>query len=164
MSQKEPWKNKNWFVSPHDFAKPVRARFKFPERVTFHDVTLRDGEQQTGVVFNKDDKIRIAEVLAEAGVQRIEAGMPMVSPSDEAAIREIVNRNLGPEIFAFARCMVDDVKRAVDTGVKGIVMEVPVERAHDQVLLRWSVEKAIDSSVKATAYAHEQELKAVSSH
>lgn len=161
MSQKEPWKSKNWFVSQHNFAKPVRAGFKFPKRVKFHDITLRDGEQQTGVVFNKDDKIRIAEGLAEAGVQRIEAGMPVVSPSDEAAIREIVKRNLGPEIFAFARCMVDDVKRAVDTGVNGIVMEVPSSEHMIKYCYRWSVEKAIDSSVKATAYAHEQGLKVV---
>ena len=35
----------------------------------------------------------------------------MVLPSDQAAIKEIVKRNLGPKIFAFSRCMVDDVKR-----------------------------------------------------
>jgi isopropylmalate/homocitrate/citramalate synthase len=161
MSQQEPWKSSNWFVSPYNFAEPVRAEFKFPTQVKFHDVTLRDGEQQTGVVFNKEDKIRIAEALAEAGVQRIEAGMPAVSPSDEAAIREIVKRNLGPQIFAFARCMVDDVKRAVDTGVKGVVMEVPSSEHMIKYCYQWSVEKAIESSVKATSYAHEQGLEVV---
>jgi isopropylmalate/homocitrate/citramalate synthase len=49
--------------------------------------------------------------LAEVGIHRIEAGMPAVSAQDEAAIKEIVKRNLGPEIFAFARCMKEDVKR-----------------------------------------------------
>ena len=82
-----------------------------------HDVTLRDGEQQAGIILSKDDKIRIAEKLAEVGVHRIEAGMPAVSPADAAAIKEIVKRNLGPEIFCFCRCMVDDVKRAADCGV-----------------------------------------------
>ena len=84
-----------------------------------------DGEQQAGAVFTEDDKVRIAEKLAEVGVHRIEAGMPAVSPPDEAAIKEIVKRNLGPEIFCFTRCMVDDVKKAVDCGVKGIVIEIP---------------------------------------
>src|SRR2546429_533693 len=121
----QPWKTDKWFVSPWNFDESVRPQLHFAKQIKFHDVTLRDGEQQTGVIFTKDDKIRIAEGLAEAGVHRIEAGMPVVSPSDEAAIKEIVKRKLGPQIFAFSRCMVDDVKRALDCGVSGIVMEVP---------------------------------------
>ena len=58
----------------------VTKDFKFAKNIEIHDVTLRDGEQQTGVILTKDDKIRIAEALAEAGVHRIEAGMPIVSP------------------------------------------------------------------------------------
>ena len=108
----QPWKTDKWFVSPWNFEESVLAQLHFPKQIKFHDITLRDGEQQTGIIFTKDDKIRIAEGLAEAGVHRIEAGMPVVSPSDEAAIKEIVKRNLGPQIFAFSRCMVDDVKRA----------------------------------------------------
>src|ERR1700756_747428 len=116
MSQ-EPWKTDQWYVSPWNFADPVRAQLHFPKAIKIHDITLRDGEQQTGVIFTKDDKIRIAEGLAEAGVHRIEAGMPVVSPSDQSAIKEIVKRNLGPQIFAFSRCMVDDVKRGGGWGV-----------------------------------------------
>jgi isopropylmalate/homocitrate/citramalate synthase len=157
----EPWHTENWFTSPWNFAPEVIADIHMPEKVRFHDITLRDGEQQAGVVFTKEDKIRIAEKLAEAGVQRIEAGMPAVSPSDEAAIREIVKRNLGPEIFAFSRCMVDDVKRAVDCGVSGVVMEVPSSQHIVQKGYRWELEKAIDLSVKSTAYAHEQGLYVV---
>jgi isopropylmalate/homocitrate/citramalate synthase len=67
--------------------------------VKIHDVTQRDGEQQAGIIFTKDDKIRIAEKLSEVGVHRIEAGMPAVSPRDEAAIREIVKRNLKSERY-----------------------------------------------------------------
>jgi isopropylmalate/homocitrate/citramalate synthase len=129
--------------------------------VKFHDITLRDGEQQTGVIFTKDDKVRIAEGLAEAGVDRIETGMPVVSPSDEAAIKEIVKRNLGPQIFAFARCMVDDVKRAVDCGVSGVVMEVPSSKHILEYSYKWSIEKAVELSIKSTAYAHSQGLEVV---
>ena len=160
MSQ-EPWHTENWFTSPWNFAPEVRAGFEIPAKVRVHDVTLRDGEQQAGVVFTREDKIRIAEKLAEVGVHRIEAGMPAVSPSDEAAIREIVKRNLGPEIFAFSRCMVDDVKRAVDCGVSGVVMEVPSSQHIVQKGYRWELEKAIELSVKSTRYAHEQGLYVV---
>lgn len=157
----EPWKTKNWFVSPWNFSNTVRSQLHFPERVTVHDITLRDGEQQTGIVFTKDDKIRIAEALAEAGIPRIEAGMPVVSPSDTAAIKEIVKRNLGPQIFAFSRCMVDDVKRAIDCGVSGVVMEVPSSQHIIQYAYKWPLEKAIDLSIESTAYAHEQGLEVV---
>jgi len=157
----EPWKTDKWFVSPWNFADPVREQFHFPKQIKFHDITLRDGEQQTGVIFTKDDKIRIAEGLAEAGVHRIEAGMPVVSPSDAAAIKEIVKRKLGPEIFAFSRCMVDDVKRAVDCGVSGVVMEVPSSTHIIQYAYKWQFEKAVELSIESTAYAHSQGLQVV---
>ena len=158
---KEPWRSEKWFASPWNFRDDVVTGLQFAPRIKVHDVTLRDGEQQAGVIFTKDDKIRIAEALAEAGVHRIEAGMPVVSPSDESAIREIVRRNLGPQVFAFSRCMVDDVKRAVDCGVSGIVMELPCSEHILKYAYRWSPEKAVALSIESTAYAHEQGLEIV---
>ncbi|MCJ7641074.1 MAG: hypothetical protein MUO29_04160, partial [Desulfobacterales bacterium] len=156
-----PWKTENWFVSPWNYLQEVTKDFNPPKKVKIHDVTLRDGEQQAGITFTKDDKIRIAEKLAETGVHRIEAGMPAVSPPDEAAIREIVKRNLGPEIFCFCRCMVDDVKRAADCGVKGIVMEIPSSPQLIEHAYKWPLEKAIDLSIKATSAAKEMGLYTV---
>jgi len=157
----QPWKTDKWFVSPWNFAPEVRSDFHFPEQIKIHDITLRDGEQQAGIVFTKDDKIRIAEMLAEVGVHRIEAGMPAVSPADAAAVEEIVKRDLGPQIFAFSRCMVDDVKRAVDCGVSGVVMEIPSSEHIIKYAYQWPLEKAIDLSIEATTYAHEQGLEVV---
>lgn len=157
----QPWKTDNWFVSPWNFLEEVTKNFKTPKQVKIHDITLRDGEQQAGIIFTKDDKIRIAEKLAEVGVHRIEAGMPVVSPPDEAAIKEIVKRDLGPEIFCFSRCMVDDVKRAVDCGVHGIVIEIPASVHLIEQAYRWPLQKAVDLSVRATAFAKEQGLYTV---
>ena len=157
----EPWKSSRWFVSPWNYLDDARKEFSFARNIKIHDVTLRDGEQQAGVMFRKDEKIRIAEKLAEAGVHRIEAGMPAVSKDDEDAIKQIVKMNLGPEIFAFARCMVDDVKRAVDCGVNGIVMEIPSSEHIIEYAYRWPLAKAIDLSIKATQYAKEQGLYTV---
>jgi isopropylmalate/homocitrate/citramalate synthase len=159
----DPWNTDMWFTSPWNFDGEVRKDLHFDARPRLHDVTLRDGEQQAGIVFSKDDKIRIAEQLAEAGVHRLEAGMPVVSKSDEAAIREIVRRleASNTQVFSFARCMVDDVKRSLDTGVKGVVMEVPssthiIERAY-----RWTLAKAVDTSVAATRFARDNGLYVV---
>ncbi|HEY7761531.1 MAG TPA: pyruvate carboxyltransferase, partial [Actinomycetota bacterium] len=155
----EPWHTDRWFTSPWNFLPEVTEGFDLPSTVQVHDVTLRDGEQQAGVVFTAEEKLRIAEALAEAGVHRIEAGLPAVSPADEEAVRLMVKAGLPSEIYAFSRCMVDDVKRAADCGVTGVVMEIPSSHHLVEKAYRWPVERAIDASVEATALAHELGLK-----
>lgn len=156
-----PWFTDRWFTSPHNYAEEVRSQLRFSPSLQFHDITLRDGEQQTGVVFTTDDKIRIAEKLAEVGVHRIEAGLPTVSKADEDAIKAIVRRKLGPKIFAFSRCMAPDIKRAADCGVEGVVVEIPSSEHIIELAYEWPLQKAIDLSVEATRYAKEQGLYVV---
>lgn len=157
----KPWKTDKWFTSLWNFEDEVVKDFNFAPHIKLHDVSLRDGEQQAGLIFNKDQKVALAEKLAEVGVHRIEAGMPAVSKQDEEAIREIVKRNLGPEIFAFARCMKEDVKRAADTGVKGVVVEIPSSEHIIKYAYKWPLEKAIELSIEATQYAKELGLYTV---
>jgi len=156
-----PWHTDMWFTSPWNFDEAVRGQLDLPETIKFHDITLRDGEQQTGVVLNKDEKVRIAEMLAEAGVHRIEAGMPIVSAADKAAIEQIVAMDLPAEIFCFSRCMVDDVDRAADTGAHGVVVEIPSSEHLLEHAYGWSLEKAIDLSISATKHAQERGLYTV---
>ncbi|MDP3984759.1 MAG: pyruvate carboxyltransferase [Acidimicrobiia bacterium] len=155
----EPWKTEKWFSSPWNYLPEITETFNLPERVQVHDVTLRDGEQQAGVELRWDEKLAIAEALADAGVHRIEAGLPAVSPSDEEAVRRIVNAGLEAEVYAFSRCMVSDVALAVDTGVSGVVMEIPSSHHLIELAYRWPVERAIDASIEATSYAHDNGLK-----
>lgn len=147
-----PWKSHQWYTSPWNFADDVQAEMSFAPQIKFHDVTLRDGEQQAALVFNKDQKIALAEKLAEIGIQRIEAGMPAVSRQDAEAISAIVKMNLGPDIYAFSRCMKEDVKRAVDTGVKHVVIEIPASEHIVENAYKWEMQKAIDLSIEATQY------------
>jgi isopropylmalate/homocitrate/citramalate synthase len=150
-----PWHTTDWFTSPWNFMPEVRDALGLPSTVQVHDVTLRDGEQQAGVVFTKDDKLKIADALAAAGVHRIEAGLPAVSPADDAAVREMVKMGLPSKIYAFSRCITDDVKRAADCGVDGVVMEIPSSHHLVEKAYRWPVQRAIDASVEATSLAHE---------
>src|SRR5690606_15668146 len=99
----QPWKTKKWFTSPWNYLPEVRKNFNFPQKIKLHDVALRDGEQQTGVVFRREEKVAIAKKLAAMGVHRIEAGMPAVSPQDKAAISDIASLGLKSQIFSFAR-------------------------------------------------------------
>lgn len=152
------WKTDKWFVSPWNFNNEVVDELSFPDEIKIHDLSLRDGEQQAGITFTADDKIRIAEKLAEVGVPRIEAGMPAVSEEDEKALKKIVKMNLEAEIFAFSRCMKDDVKRALDCEVDGIVIEIPSSEHIIQKAYQWPLQKAIDLSVEATSFAKENDL------
>lgn len=154
----QPWHTDRWFTSPWNHDPEVASDFRFAPTLEIHDVTLRDGEQQAGVVFTADDKVSIAEALAEAGVQRIEAGLPAVSEEDAKAVTRIAALGLPAKIYAFSRCMVEDVKMAVDCGVTGVVTEVPSSRHLIELGYRWSVERAVALSVEATTYAHEQGL------
>ncbi|MBT6405754.1 MAG: pyruvate carboxyltransferase, partial [Rhodospirillaceae bacterium] len=156
-----PWKTDDWFTSPWNFAPEVTKDWKFPDNIRIHDVTLRDGEQQAGLAFDYDDKIRIAEGLAEVGVQRIEAGMPVVSKDDARVVQELAKRDFGPDVYAFARCMVEDVKRAVDSGVNGVIMEVPASPHLIQYGYQWDLERAVDLSIESTKFAHDNGLEVV---
>jgi len=157
----QPWKSDDWFSSAWNFNDEVTKDLNFAETIKIHDVTLRDGEQQTGVAFTFDDKIRIAEGLAEAGIHRIEAGLPAVSPDDFKAIAEIVKRDLGPDIYSFCRCMKGDIDASVDAGAKGLIMEVPASTHLIEHAYKWPLQKAIDLSIEATSYAHERGLEVV---
>jgi len=154
-----PWKTSQWYTSPWNHDSNLVAEYAFPEAIQIHDVTLRDGEQQAGVVFAAAEKLAIAESLAEIGVHRIEAGMPAASAEDERAIREIVKLGLPVEVYAFCRCMIADVKTAIDCGVEGVVLEIPCSPHLIELGYRWTLERAIELSVEATSYAHEQGLK-----
>lgn len=150
-----------WYTSSWNFSEEVVDTLGFAKDIQIHDVTLRDGEQQAGLVLNSNQKISLAEKMAEMGIHRIEAGMPAVSKQDEKAIKEIVKRNLGPKIFAFGRCMKEDIKRAADCGVDGIVVEIPSNEELIKYAYKWELEKAIDLSIQATKYANELGLYTV---
>jgi len=122
---RKPWLAEKWWVSHLNFIDEVRAGLKLLKEVVIHDITLRDGEQQAGLVFNKEDKIKIARLLDDVGVHRIEAGMPAVSKEDKEAVKAIAREGLNAEIFCFSRCMKADVDLALECDVEGVEMEIP---------------------------------------
>jgi len=150
-----------WFLPDWNAFDEVTSGLRFADRIEIHDITLRDGEQQAGIEFTREEKVDIARRLAGAGVHRIEAGMPAVSPSDEAAIRDIVELGLPAQIFAFARCMVSDVELAASCGVEGIVVEIPASDHLVEHAYGWPMERAVASSIEATLAAKEAGLYTV---
>ena len=153
------WKSSKHYVSFYNFLPEVRKGIKLPKSVTLHDVTLRDGEQQARVVFRREEKVKIAQALDEAGVDRIEAGLPSVSHSDREAIKEITHLGLDAKVYAFARCMKADVDNALGVDVDGLIMEIPSSDHLVKYGYGWTLDNAVKLSVEATSYAHAHGLK-----
>ena len=77
-------------------------------------------------MLSPEDKLAIATALAEAGVDRIEAGFPRVSEEDTRAIQLILEAGLDAEIWGFSRAVRADVEALVELGVAAAVVESPV--------------------------------------
>ena len=157
----EPWNTDKWFTSPWCFLPEVRKNDRFAPKIKIHDVTLRDGEQQTAVVFRREEKVAIARKLDALGVHRIEAGMPAVSEQDKAAIQDIAALGLKSEIFGFARCIPDEIKVVKAAGCKGVVIEIPASDHMIKNAYGWTVDRAMKSSIDATLAAKEAGLYTV---
>ena len=83
-----------------------------PNRVVIFDTTLRDGEQSPGASMNLEEKLRIAGVLEEMGVDVIEAGFPIASNGDFEAVREVAKAVRNSSVAGLARAAKRDIDRA----------------------------------------------------
>src|SRR6266705_2228544 len=146
----EPWKTDKWYTSLWNHLPEARKNTKFQKNLKIHDVTLRDGEQQTAVVFRREEKVAIAKQLDALGVHRIESGMPAVSDQDKAAIQDIAALGLKSEIFAFARCIPEEIKVVKACGCKGVVIEIPASDHMIKNAYGWTFDRAMKSSIDAT--------------
>jgi isopropylmalate/homocitrate/citramalate synthase len=155
------FKEGEWWVSPFNVKPEVTGDFELPAKVEIHDATLRDGEQTPGVVMSPEDKIAIAEKMAEVGVDRIEAGMPAVSPDDYKAIKTICGLGLKSKIYTFARAMQADMDAAVDCGAHGVIIEVPIGYPKLKYQFGWTWEDVFRKSKDAINYAKERGLHTV---
>src|SRR5947207_13965831 len=82
------------------------------ERITVFDTTLRDGEQSPGCSMNVQEKLRLAHQLDRLGVDVIEAGFPIASEGDFAAVQAIAAVIRRPIVAALARACTQDIEAA----------------------------------------------------
>ncbi len=81
------------------------------DRIVIFDTTLRDGEQSPGATMTHDEKLEIAELLDDMGVDIIEAGFPIASEGDFRAVSEIAKRSKNSVICGLARANFGDIDR-----------------------------------------------------
>ncbi|MDF3351750.1 2-isopropylmalate synthase [Sulfitobacter sp. KE34] len=81
------------------------------DRVLIFDTTLRDGEQSPGATMTHAEKLEIASLLDEMGVDIIEAGFPIASEGDFKAVSEIARQSQNSVICGLARAQLGDIDR-----------------------------------------------------
>jgi 2-isopropylmalate synthase len=92
-------------------AEPVKSD---KDRVIIFDTTLRDGEQCPGATMTHEEKLEVAALLDEMGVDVIEAGFPIASDGDFAAVNEIAKRTKNAVICGLARAAFKDIDRCAE--------------------------------------------------
>jgi len=94
------------------------------------DSTLRDGEQMAGVCFTREQKLKIAALLDEAGVHQIEAGIPAASKQEKEIIMQIMENRKKAVISVWGRLVPSDIEHAADCKPDIIHISVPVSDTH----------------------------------
>jgi len=138
-----------YFVSP--FNKKIRL--KFLEKITIYDTTLRDGEQTPGVCLGTREKLAIARKLDELGIHQIEAGFPVVSEEEGRSVKKIANEELNAEILALSRTKKEDIEKALDCDVDGIITFIATSDLHLKHKLKLTKEQALNICMKSIEYA-----------
>ena len=90
------------------------------------DSTLRDGEQAPGVVFTPDEKVAIAQMLVDAGVDELEAGTPAMGADECRVISRLVNRRLPCRLTSWCRADAHDLDLARRCGTDSVHISFPV--------------------------------------
>jgi 2-isopropylmalate synthase len=124
------------------------------EKIKIFDTTLRDGEQSPGAAMSHEEKLRIAELLDEMGVDIIEAGFPISSPGDFKAVSEIAKIVKRASVCGLARAGFKDIDRAGEA-LKGaarprihtFISTSPVHMKHKLNMGENAVLEAIGASV-----------------
>jgi 2-isopropylmalate synthase len=127
--------------------------------VVIFDTTLRDGEQAPGFTMDVPAKVTMARALDALGVDIIEAGFPIASPADAAAVAQVSLEVRRPIIAALARCRTEDIEEAAralaPAARRRIHTFIATSDLHLTRKLRISREACLEAAVQAVRLARQ---------
>jgi 2-isopropylmalate synthase len=128
-----------------------------PDRVVIFDTTLRDGEQSPGASMNLEEKLAIAELLEEMGVDVIEAGFPIASEGDFQSVNEVAKLLKASVVCGLARSARGDIERAAEA-LKPAVQSrihtfISTSPLHMKFKLRMEPEDVHQAVIDSVSYA-----------
>ncbi|MGI6452305.1 MAG: homocitrate synthase [Syntrophomonadaceae bacterium] len=134
----------------------IMDRSKNGFKVHIVDTTLRDGEQTAGVVFANSEKLEIARLLDQIGVDQIEAGIPVMGGSEKECIKQIVQMGLKASIMAWNRAVIADIRESICCGVDAVAISISSSDIHIKHKLQTTREDVLKRVEEATKFAKDQ--------
>src|SRR5712691_6629954 len=111
------------------------------DRVGIFDTTLRDGEQSPGATMTHEEKLEVAELLDAMGVDIIEAGFPIASEGDFAAVNEIAKRAKNSVICGLSRASPKDIDRCAEAIKPAKRKRIHTFLSTSPVHMKWKLQK-----------------------
>ena len=128
-------------------------------RIIIFDTTLRDGEQSPGCAMNLEEKLRMARVLDELGVDVIEAGFPIASPGDFEAVNEIAKMVKNAVVCGLSRAIKGDIeasgKAIAPAARKRIHTFISTSPLHMKHKLQMSPEEVLEAVQESVTFARD---------
>jgi len=156
--KKYEFKTDQWYVSHINAMEETRSEFSFPEKILVADCTLRDGEQQPGIVYRKDEKVLIAQQLDKLGVDEIELSMPIISQDDKEATEKIISLGLKAKISIFSRALEEDIDVAASVGAWGVRISLPAGDLQRSYKIILNDDEYISKLLHMVEYAKKKDL------
>jgi homocitrate synthase len=129
------------------------------EHFSIIESTLREGEQFANAFFTTEQKITIAHMLDEFGVEYLELTTPCASPQSEKDCRTIAGLGLRCKTLTHTRCALEDVQRAVDTGVNGVDVVIGTSSYLREFSHGKSIDKIIEMAQEVIGYLKQQDVE-----
>lgn len=138
-----------------NFDPTFRNKLNLQSKIYIHDCTLRDGEQTPGVVFSTEEKVLLASMMDEIGVQSIELGLPMVE-KDRQAILTMTSKPHRARMMALTRANREDIDLSQDLGLEGLVVEHSINPYTCHFAYKFDEKQLIQKNVDAILYARKK--------
>ena len=129
------------------------------DRFAIIDSTLREGEQFAKTNFSTGQKVEIALALDDFGIEYIELTSPSASPGSFRDAKIIAGLDLRAKVLTHTRCVMDDARCAVETGVSGIDILFGTSSLLREFSHGKSVEQIINSATQVITYIQDQGIE-----
>ena len=128
------------------------------KRVNIFDTTLRDGEQTPGVSLTPEEKVEIALLLDELGVDVLEAGFPAASAGERKAVSRIAKEGLKAEVCALARALKQEIDLALKCEVDSVHTFISTSEVQMKYALGKTPEEVVQMAVESIEYIKDHGL------